>query len=38
MNYTVHQLQVFLQVAALQSVTKAAEVLHLTQPAISIQL
>ncbi|MBX9734412.1 MAG: LysR family transcriptional regulator [Chitinophagaceae bacterium] len=38
MNYTVHQLQVFLQVAGLQSVTKAAEALHLTQPAISIQL
>jgi DNA-binding transcriptional LysR family regulator len=38
MNYTLHQLQVFLRVAALQSVTKAAEVLHLTQPAISIQL
>ncbi len=38
MNYTLHQLQVFLKVAQLQSITKAAEALHLTQPAVSIQL
>lgn len=38
MNYTLHQLQVFLKVAQTASVTKAAEALHLTQPAVSIQL
>lgn len=38
MNYTLHQLQVFLKVAELKSITKASEVLHLTQPAVSIQL
>jgi LysR family transcriptional regulator, low CO2-responsive transcriptional regulator len=38
MHYTLHQLQIFLTVAQTQSVTKAAETLHLTQPAISIQL
>ena len=38
MNYTLHQLQVFLKVAQTQSVTKASEALHLTQPAVSIQL
>jgi DNA-binding transcriptional LysR family regulator len=38
MTYTLHQLQVFLKVTQLQSVTKAAEQLHLTQPAVSIQL
>ena len=38
MNYTLHQLRIFLKVAELQSITKAAEQLHLTQPAISIQL
>tara|TARA_R110002049_G_scaffold7173_4_gene42569 strand:+ start:868 stop:1797 length:930 start_codon:yes stop_codon:yes gene_type:complete len=38
MNYTLHQLQVFLKVTQLKSVTKAAEELHLTQPAVSIQL
>lgn len=38
MYYTLHQLQVFLKVAENQSVTKAAEALHLTQPAVSIQL
>lgn len=38
MNYTLHQLKIFLKVAELQSVTKAAEELHLTQPAVSIQL
>ena len=38
MNYTLHQLQVFLKVTQCKSVTKAAEELHLTQPAVSIQL
>jgi DNA-binding transcriptional LysR family regulator len=38
MNYTLNQLQVFLKVVQTQSVTKASEELHLTQPAVSIQL
>ena len=38
MNYTLHQLRVFLKVTECQSVTKAAEELYLTQPAVSIQL
>src|SRR5436190_20499347 len=38
MNYTLNQLQVFLKITQTQSVTKAAEELHLTQPAVSIQL
>lgn len=38
MNYTLHQLQIFLKIAQINSVTKAAEELHLTQPAVSIQL
>ncbi len=38
MNFTLHQLQIFLKVAQTQSITKAAEELHLTQPAVSIQL
>jgi DNA-binding transcriptional LysR family regulator len=38
MNYTLHQLQVFLKITKTKSVTKAAEELHLTQPAVSIQL
>ncbi|MDA8931745.1 LysR family transcriptional regulator [Flavobacteriaceae bacterium] len=38
MNYTLNQLQVFLKVVQCESVTKAAEELHLTQPAVSIQL
>ena len=38
MNYTLHQLQVFLKVTQLESITKAAEELFLTQPAVSIQL
>ena len=38
MNYTLSQLQIFLRIAQTQSVTKAAEDLHLTQPAVSIQL
>ncbi|WP_080057521.1 LysR family transcriptional regulator [Spirosoma aerolatum] len=38
MNYTLHQLQVFLKIAQTQSITKAADELYLTQPAVSIQL
>lgn len=38
MNYTIHQLQIFLKVSQTGSITKAAEELHLTQPAVSIQL
>lgn len=38
MNYTINQLRIFLKVAQTRSVTKAAEELHLTQPAVSIQL
>lgn len=38
MHYTLHQLQVFLKVTQTKSITKAAEELHLTQPAVSIQL
>jgi DNA-binding transcriptional LysR family regulator len=38
MHYTLHQLRIFVKVAEYQSITKAAEDLHLTQPAISIQL
>lgn len=38
MNYTLHQLQVFLKITETESITKAAQELHLTQPAVSIQL
>lgn len=38
MNYTLHQLRVFLKVVENQSITKASEELNLTQPAVSIQL
>ncbi len=38
MNYTLHQLRIFLKVAQNQSITKASEELFLTQPAVSIQL
>lgn len=38
MNYTLHQLKIFLCVVKHQSVTKAAKELFLTQPAVSIQL
>ncbi len=38
MNYTLHQLEIFLKVSQLKSVTKASEELFLTQPAVSIQL
>jgi DNA-binding transcriptional LysR family regulator len=38
MHYTLNQLQIFLKVTQTLSVTKASEELHLTQPAVSIQL
>lgn len=38
MNYTLNQLKIFLKVTQTGSITKAAEELHLTQPAVSIQL
>lgn len=38
MNYTLHQLRIFLCVVEEESITKAAKALFLTQPAVSIQL
>ena len=38
MNYTLHQLQLFLKIVEKKSITKAALELNLTQPAVSIQL
>jgi len=38
MHYTLHQLQIFLKISELQSITKASKALNLTQPAVSIQL
>lgn len=38
MDYTLNQLRIFLKIAQTQSITKAAAELHLTQPAVSIQL
>lgn len=38
MNYTIHQLQIFLKVVQKLSITKASEELFMTQPAVSIQL
>ncbi len=38
MNYTLHQLHIFSIVAHKKSITKASEVLYMTQPAVSIQL
>ena len=38
MNYTLHQLRVFQKVAQTESITKAAEELFLSQPAVSLQL
>lgn len=38
MNYTINQLQIFVKVAQTLSITKAAEELNLTQPAVSIQI
>lgn len=38
MNYTLNQLQIFLKIVETKSITKASELLFLTQPAVSIQL
>lgn len=38
MNYTLHQLHIFLEVVRQESVTRAAEEMYMTQPAVSIQL
>ncbi|MEO9004715.1 MAG: LysR family transcriptional regulator [Ginsengibacter sp.] len=38
MNFTLHQLRVFMIVVQNESVTKASEELNMTQPAVSIQL
>ena len=38
MNFTLNQLKIFLKVVENKSITKAAEELFLTQPAVSIQL
>ncbi len=38
MNYTLHQLQIFLKVVQTKSITKASEALYMTQPAVSIQI
>jgi DNA-binding transcriptional LysR family regulator len=38
MNYTLHQLKIFYKIYQNQSITKTSEELHLSQPAISIQL
>jgi DNA-binding transcriptional LysR family regulator len=37
MNYTIHQLQIFLKIVETRSITKASEELFMTQPAVSIQ-
>lgn len=38
MDYTLNQLRIFLKIAQNQSITKTAEELYLSQPAVSIQL
>lgn len=38
MHYTLHQLKIFLEISLNKSITKTAAKLHLTQPAVSIQL
>lgn len=38
MNYTLHQLKIFLAVSKIRNITKASEELHLSQPAVSMQL
>ena len=38
MNFTLHQLKIFTVVAEKKSITKASEELHMTQPAVSIQI
>ena len=38
MNLTIQQLKAFKAIAKYQSITKAAEAMNMTQPAVSIQL
>jgi DNA-binding transcriptional LysR family regulator len=38
MNFTLHQIYIFLKISQSKSITKTAEELNLTQPAVSIQL
>ena len=38
MNFTLHQLEIFRRIVELESVTRAAASLHLSQPAVSTQL
>ncbi|MBC7641676.1 MAG: LysR family transcriptional regulator [Flavobacterium sp.] len=38
MNYTLHQLKLFVKIVQTKSITKTADALFLTQPAVSIQL
>ncbi|TXC78691.1 LysR family transcriptional regulator [Luteibaculum oceani] len=38
MHYTLHQLRIFIEVVDCKSITKASQQLHLTQPAVSIQI
>jgi len=38
MDFTLHQLKIFVKLTEYQSITKASEELYLTQPAVSIQL
>ena len=38
MNYSLHQLAIFLKIVETRSITKTADSMHLTQPAVSIQL
>lgn len=38
MNFTLHQLKAFQAIAKYQSITRAAEAMSMTQPAVSIQL
>lgn len=38
MNYTLNQLRIYLKIVETSSITKAADMLFLTQPAVSIQL
>jgi len=38
MNYTLHQLRIFSKIVETKSITQAARELHMSQPAVSIQL
>lgn len=38
MNYTLHQLKIFLKVSQTKNLTRASEELHMSQPAVSMQL